>query len=143
MTWEIHKKEFENVLKMNGPERYNYFIQKVADWEEVWGLKAEDGWAMVGDPNSNECIPFWPHPEYAQVCAMDTKNSSPMLCPFLMPPMSRIMWILQERVWEGLSPLPLFATGQCDDVGLKCNGWGKVIIEAKIMDLTEQEAELT
>lgn len=69
MTWEIHKKEFENVLKMNGPERYDYFIRKVADWEEVWGLKAEDGWAMVGDPNSNECIPFWPHPEYAIVCA--------------------------------------------------------------------------
>lgn len=75
--------------------------------------------------------------------AMDTKNSSPILCPFLMPPMSRIMWILQERVWEGLSPLPLFATGQCDDVGLKCNGWGKVIVEAKIMDLTELETELT
>ncbi len=66
--------------------------------------------------------------------AMDTKNSSPLLCPFLMPPMNRIMWILQERVWEGLSPLPLFAMGHCDDVGLKCNGWGKVIIEAKIMD---------
>jgi len=75
--------------------------------------------------------------------AMDTKNSSPLLCPFLMPPMSRIMWILQERVWEGLSPLPLFATGQCDDVGLHCNGWGKVIIEAKIMDSTEQETAST
>lgn len=71
---------------------------------------------------------------------MDTKNSSPILCPFLMPPMSRIMWILQERVWEGLPPLPLFSMGQCDDVGLKCNGWGKVVIEARIMDSTELEA---
>ena len=71
MTWEMHKKEFENVLKMNGPERYDYFIRKVADWEEVWGLKAEGGWAMVGDQNSDECIPFWPHPEYARACSKD------------------------------------------------------------------------
>jgi hypothetical protein len=71
MTWEIHKKEFENVLKMNGPERYDYFIRKVADWEEVWSLKAEGGWAMVGSSDSDECIPFWPHPEYARVCAKD------------------------------------------------------------------------
>ncbi len=64
---------------------------------------------------------------------MDLKNSTPHLCPFLMPPMTRMMWILQERVWEGLAPLPLYATGQCDDVGLDCDGWGRVIIEARIM----------
>jgi hypothetical protein len=71
--------------------------------------------------------------------SMDMKSSSPSLCPFLMPPMARIMWILQERVWEGLHPLPLYATGQCDDVGLECNGWGRVVIEARILDLTAAE----
>ena len=71
--------------------------------------------------------------------SMDLKCSSPSLCPFLMPPMARIMWILQERVWEGLDPLPLYATGQCDDVGLDCNGWGRVVIEARILDQTEAE----
>ncbi|MCG8635123.1 MAG: hypothetical protein MI863_14920 [Desulfobacterales bacterium] len=70
--------------------------------------------------------------------AMDLKNSTPRLCPFLMPPMTRMMWILQERVWEGLDPLPLYAAGHCDDVGLDCNGWGRVIIEARIM--TPEEA---
>lgn len=64
---------------------------------------------------------------------MDLKNSTERLCPFLMPPMTRIMWVLQERVWEGLEPLPLFATGQCDDVGLNCDGWGRVVISARIM----------
>ena len=56
---------------MDGPERYDYFIRKVADWEEVWSLKVEGGWAMVGNPDSDECIPFWPHPEYARICAKD------------------------------------------------------------------------
>ena len=65
--------------------------------------------------------------------SMDTKNSSPNLCPFLMPPMTRMMWILQERVWEDLDPLPLYNAGHCDDVGLDCNGWGKVVIEARIL----------
>jgi len=72
--------------------------------------------------------------------SMDTKNSSESLCPFLMPPMARIMWILQERVWEGLDPLPLYAVGQCDDVGLDCNGWGRVVIEARIMKATEVQS---
>jgi len=71
--------------------------------------------------------------------SMDMKSSSPLLCPFLMPPMARIMWILQERVWEGLDPLPLYAMGQCDDVGLDCNGWGRVVIEARILGRKEAE----
>lgn len=69
--------------------------------------------------------------------ALDMKNSTQRLCPFLMPPMTRIMWLLQERVWEGLDPLPLYATGQCDDVGIECNGWGKVLIEARLMKPSE------
>ena len=71
MTWKIHKKEIENVLNMNGPERYDYFIRKLADWEEVWSLKAEGGWAMVSSSDSDKCIPFWPHSEYARICARD------------------------------------------------------------------------
>ena len=71
--------------------------------------------------------------------SMDLKNSTQSLCPFLMPPMARIMWILQERVWEGLDPLPLYAAGQCDDVGLDCNGWGRVVIEARLLDRAETE----
>lgn len=69
--------------------------------------------------------------------SMDTRNSSPKLCPFLMPPMTRMMWIVQERVWENLDPLPLYMVGQCDDVGLDCNGWGRVVIEARIMKPAE------
>ncbi len=64
--------------------------------------------------------------------AMDTRNSAEKLCPFLMPPMTRLVWIVQERIWEGLEPMPLFHVGQCDDVGYNCGGLGRVIIEARI-----------
>ncbi len=64
--------------------------------------------------------------------SMDTKNSAEKLCPFLMPPMTRLVWIIQERTWEGLDPMPLFYAGHCDDVGYDCNGIGRVVIEARI-----------
>jgi hypothetical protein len=63
---------------------------------------------------------------------MDTKKSAEKLCPFLMPPMTRLMWIIQERIWEGLDPKPLFFSGQCDDVGYDCGGYGRVVIEAQV-----------
>ena len=64
--------------------------------------------------------------------ALDMKNSAPFLCPFLMPPITRLTWVIQERVWEGLDPQPLFAMGQCDDVGHDCGGFGRVVMEARI-----------
>jgi uncharacterized repeat protein (TIGR04076 family) len=56
------------------------------------------------------------------------------ICPYIMPAMSRLMWVIQERIYEGLDPRPYFYMGQCEDVGLECGGWGRVLIEAKIVD---------
>ncbi|WP_454046937.1 hypothetical protein [Chryseobacterium sp. Marseille-Q8038] len=35
-------KKINNISKMSEDERYNYFIRKVADFEELWGLN-DDG----------------------------------------------------------------------------------------------------
>lgn len=63
---------------------------------------------------------------------LDMRNSAPFLCPFLMPPITRLTWVIQERVWEGLDPQPLFAMGQCDDVGSDCGGWGRVVLKTSV-----------
>ncbi len=55
------------------------------------------------------------------------------ICPYIMPPMIRMMAVIQERIYEGLDPKPLFSRGQCDDVGIDCGGWGRVIIEPRIV----------
>lgn len=68
--------------------------------------------------------------------ALDMKNSASKLCAFLMPPMTRLTWLIHERMWEGLEPMPLFHVGQCDDVGADCGGWGRVIIQARIEKAT-------
>jgi len=66
----MNSKEFEAVLKLPGPKRYEYFIKKVVDSEKVWGLY-NDGWAMSQDNEGGILIPFWPREEFAQFCAKD------------------------------------------------------------------------
>ena len=54
------------------------------------------------------------------------------ICPFIMPVMTRMMWLVMERIYEGVDPRPTFYFGDCDDVGLECGGMGKVRLETKI-----------
>ena len=37
------RKEVENVLKLDNFKKYRYFLKKIADYEEVWSLKDEEG----------------------------------------------------------------------------------------------------
>ena len=67
----MHQKELENVFKLEPRKRYEYFIKKVADFEEVWGLRQGDGWASTGDENAREYIAFWPKKEFADLCAKE------------------------------------------------------------------------
>lgn len=53
----MNNKEFEAVIKIPGPKRYEYFIKKVVDYEELWGLY-DDGWAITEDDQGNKMIPF-------------------------------------------------------------------------------------
>lgn len=62
---KVNKKEFEAVLKQAPNIRYEYFIKKVADSEEVWGLY-DEGWATADDGEGNVCLPFFPKKEFAQ-----------------------------------------------------------------------------
>ena len=71
MTCVMHNKEFESVLDLPDACRYAYFIKRVADWEEVWSLAADDGWALAGDDQGRECIPVWPHLRFASTCATE------------------------------------------------------------------------
>ncbi|WP_243292304.1 DUF2750 domain-containing protein [Bacillus sp. FJAT-47783] len=64
----MNEKEYYAVLNLPAIKRYEYFLKKVVDWEEVWGLY-HDGWAMTKDDIGNLLIPFWPKKEFAQYCA--------------------------------------------------------------------------
>ncbi|MBP7901617.1 MAG: DUF2750 domain-containing protein [Spirochaetes bacterium] len=63
-------KEFDAVIKLSAKKRYEYFIKKVADAEEVWGL-FQDGWATTEDGCGNILVPFWPKKKFAEYCAIE------------------------------------------------------------------------
>ena len=62
--------EFKSVLNLDGAKRYEYFIKRVVDNEELWGIY-NDGWAMVGDDDGREGIPFWPRKEFAEASCIN------------------------------------------------------------------------
>ncbi len=59
------KKKCDNLNKMSADNRYQYFIQKVSDFEEVWSLRGKDGWLTVSD-EIGMGLPVWPELEFAQ-----------------------------------------------------------------------------
>lgn len=68
----MNQKQFGNVIQLSPHDRYIHFISKVADWEELWSLRNSDGFVIFGDPLENECIPVWPHPDYANALIKDS-----------------------------------------------------------------------
>ena len=59
--------EIEKVINLVSNKRYEYFIKKICDYEEVWGLY-NNGWASMEDDSKDTLIPFWPMKEYANLC---------------------------------------------------------------------------
>ena len=56
------------VVTLPGPERYEYFIKRVADAQEVWGLY-QDGWALAKTDDGTLVFSMWPASDYASLCA--------------------------------------------------------------------------
>lgn len=65
----LRQREIEALLKAQAPARTKYFVNKVCDNEQVWGLKSAAGWKVVGDPAGTVCFPVWPHQQFAELCA--------------------------------------------------------------------------
>ncbi len=75
---KLNSREIESVINLPASARYQYFIKKIADLEEVWSLKNADGWVLAFDTNKDEVVPVWSHAEYAKLCIADQwKDCSP------------------------------------------------------------------
>lgn len=59
--------EIEKLFKKPGEKRYEYFVKKVAETEEVFGLADEEGWALLGDDDDDtNILPLFPAAEFAE-----------------------------------------------------------------------------
>jgi hypothetical protein len=71
MARVINDKQFESVSALSAPDRYSHFVRQVADWQEVWSLRTNEGWVLLGDSEGHEYFPVWPHARYAEAFATD------------------------------------------------------------------------
>ncbi len=77
----INAKEVESVVKLPGKRRYDYFIKKVADQNQIWGLW-NGGWAMGLTDTGTRTVPVWPAKEYAELCQIgDWRDFQPKAIP--------------------------------------------------------------
>lgn len=63
--------EFKAMIKKSARDRYIYSVKRIADWEEAWSLKLNDGFVTTSDKEGNLSMPIWPFKEYAMKCIGD------------------------------------------------------------------------
>jgi hypothetical protein len=66
----VRHEEFNAVTALPAAKRYEYFVKRVVDAEEVWSLRSGDGWVMTADDAENEAFPVWSDAIYAKACAV-------------------------------------------------------------------------
>ncbi|MBO9202786.1 MULTISPECIES: DUF2750 domain-containing protein [Niastella] len=72
------KKEIEEVLKLDAEKRFSYTIKRIADFEFVWAIGDQHGFANYGDDNGNVAFAIWPFEAYAALCCKaDFANCKP------------------------------------------------------------------
>ncbi|MBT2691631.1 DUF2750 domain-containing protein [Bacillus sp. ISL-55] len=64
----MNQREFDAVIRQPAAVRYEYFIKKAADYEEVWGLYNE-GLATAQDDFGNTLLPLFPNEKFAKAFA--------------------------------------------------------------------------
>lgn len=78
MSVNVNDQELESVLKLPPPKRYQYFLGKITDWNELWSIGDEHGWGLMGDDSGQELIPVWPAQCYAALaCVGKWQSRSP------------------------------------------------------------------
>lgn len=107
MTWELTDEERRLALALPPKERYSYFVQVVADEEEAWGLRNDEGWVLGSDPERGDILPLWPHSAFAAACARGTwDDAKPAEIP-LDELIEDLLPLLQEdRITVAAFPTP-------------------------------------
>lgn len=68
MSYKVSPQEYDAILSLPEFDRYQYFINKIADWGEVWSIGDYEGWRMMSDDAGIICSPVWPAQAFAAAC---------------------------------------------------------------------------
>lgn len=77
MRYELYQDEYAAVPTMTDAQLMEYFLLRVFETEEVWGLKEGELW-LTRKIDGQITQPVWPYKRYAADAAVDAwKNLSP------------------------------------------------------------------
>ena len=65
MPYRLEEGQLDSLLALSSEDRYRHFLEKVADWEELWGARDTDGWLVQATSDGQSYISLWPHPHFA------------------------------------------------------------------------------
>ena len=68
MHFEPTTQEYAALQNMSGTALMEYFVIRVAEVEEVWGLGDDTGWVMR-ELDDQTTLPVWPYQQLAGNCA--------------------------------------------------------------------------
>lgn len=84
MSYNVSQQEFLAVEALPGPQRYEYFLNKVVDWEELWSVGDALGWALMADDAGTQLVPIWPARRFAAAyCVGEWSDRSPREIPLV------------------------------------------------------------
>lgn len=56
--------QIDAINRMSTDQRYDYFLRKVIEQQQLWGLASAEGWLILPQ-EGEEQLPVWPHSELA------------------------------------------------------------------------------
>ena len=64
-----------------------------------------------------------------------TKLCPKRICCFALSPLNTLLFCVSELVYAGIDPNEMrFKSTGCFDVGIKCGGWGHIVMEISVHD---------
>jgi hypothetical protein len=96
MHFEPSPQEYAALQAMSGRALMEYFIIRVAEVEEVWGLGDETGWVMR-ELEGQTTLPVWPYQQLASQCAVRDWNDQKCKSVSLEHFMSHILMLLIDK----------------------------------------------
>lgn len=64
-----------------------------------------------------------------------TERCPKRICCFALSPLNGLLFAVSELVYAGVDPNEMrFKRTGCFDTGIKCGGWGHIVMEIKVMD---------
>lgn len=67
----LSEADFSAIVSLVGSERFAHFLRQAIRERHVWGLRDSRGWAGIAGREGELCFPVWPHPRFAEACAVE------------------------------------------------------------------------